>query len=89
MREKLTSEEIDKAKEVIDGLCDQLNDLLDGHNKGHIIPALICTLAVMHSEEVMSRGTFVAAVMESLNKWLDDLEIAEAEEEKGNAQWLQ
>lgn len=89
MRDKLTPEELDRAKEVIDGLCEQLNDLLDGHNKGHIIPALICTLAIMHSEEVMSRDKFVAAVMENLNKWLDDLEIAEAEEEKESAKWLQ
>jgi hypothetical protein len=43
----------------------------------------------MHSEEVMSRDKFVAAVMESLNKWLDDLALAEAEVEKENAQWLQ
>lgn len=76
------------ADEAIEELLTSVGMAIHGHMIGHIIPALIYTLAELHDESVMSKEKFLKSVKEDLSEWIDRHQ-ARLLEEKENAQWLQ
>jgi len=77
------------ADEAIDNLLTSVGMAIHGHMIGHIIPALIYTLAELHDESVMNKEEFLKNVTEDLSEWIDRHQARALEEEKENAQWLQ
>ena len=79
----------EEADEAIDSLLTSVGMAIHGHMIGHIIPALIYTLAELHDESVMSKEEFLKNVTEDLSEWIDRHQVRALEKEKENAQWLQ
>lgn len=84
--EEMTKEE---REEAVEQLVVSIGMAIHGHMIGHIIPALIYTLAELHDESVMSKEEFLKNVTEDLSEWIDRHQVRALEEEKENTQWLQ
>ncbi len=82
---EVSKQELDEAKEAAEQICENINEVIEGHKIGHIIPALIYMLAMMHDKEVMSKERFVKEVSGSVARYIDEFE----QESKGEIQWLQ
>ena len=81
----MTEQQLEEARDAAEEICATLNEVLDGHVVGHIIPALIFALASMHDNEVMPKEEFVADVAKGLMIHINEFE----QDDKGGLQWLQ
>jgi hypothetical protein len=81
----MTEQELEEARNAAEEICGTLNDVLHGHQIGHIIPALIFALASMHDNEVMPKEEFVAEIAKGLMVHINEFE----QDDKGGLQWLQ
>ena len=81
----MTEQELEEAKDAAEQICKTLNEVLDGHVIGHIIPALIFALASLHDNEVMPKEEFVAEIAKGLMVHINEFE----QDDKGGLQWLQ
>jgi hypothetical protein len=81
----MTDHELEEARDAAEQICKTMNEVLDGHQIGHIIPALIFALASMHDNEVMPKEDFVAEIAKGLMIHINEFE----QDKKGELQWLQ
>ena len=81
----MTEQEMEEARDAAEEICDILNDAFNGHQVGHIIPAMIFMLASMYDTRVMPKETFIAEIAKGLATHIAEFE----EDDRGNLQWLQ
>jgi len=81
----MTDQELEEARDAAEQICSTMNDVLHGHQVGHIIPALIYVLASMHDKRVMPKETFIAEIAKGLATHIAEFE----EDEREGMQWLQ
>jgi hypothetical protein len=81
----MTEQELEEARNAAEEICGTLNEVLHGHQIGHIIPAMIFALASMHKSEVMPKEQFVAEIAKGLLIHINEFE----EDDKEGMQWLQ
>jgi hypothetical protein len=81
----MTDHELEEAKDAAEQICNTMNEVLDGYQIGHIIPAMIYMLASMHDSDVMPKETFITEVIKGLSTHIDEFE----QDKKGELQWLQ
>lgn len=76
--------EMKQSMDEVHGLVDNIETIIDGQNIGVIISSLLCLLAEMHNEEVMSLDRY----LEEINKTIRGL-VERRNELEGGTQWLQ
>lgn len=76
--------EMKRSMDEVHGLVDNIETIIDGQNIGVIISSLLCLLAEMHNEEVMSLDRY----LEEINKTIRGL-VERRNELGGGTQWLQ
>lgn len=76
--------EMKQSMDEVHGLVDNIETIIDGQNIGVIISSLLCLLAEMHNEEVMSLDKY----LEEINKTIRGL-VERRSEIEGGTQWLQ
>jgi hypothetical protein len=81
----MTEQELEEARNAAEEICGTLNEVLHGHQIGHIIPAMIFALASMHKSGVMPKEQFVAEIAKGLLIHINEFE----EDDKEGMQWLQ
>lgn len=81
----MTDQELEEARDAAEQICNSMNEVLDGYQIGHIIPAVIYILASMHDSNVMPKETFISEVIKGLSSHIDSFE----EDKRGELQWLQ
>ena len=82
-------QEHDKDSEMVHEIIDEIGDVLDGKDIGHIIPALIYVLATAQDNLTMSEEQFVISVSDDLNRWFNVFKTKNLSANKEGLQWLQ
>jgi hypothetical protein len=73
-----------KSVSDVQGLVDNIEEVIDGRNIGIIISSLLLLLAELHDEEVMPLDTYIAEI----NRTIRGL-VGKRDELNGGTQWLQ
>lgn len=73
-----------QSMDEVHGLVDNIETVIDGRNIGVIISSLLCLLAEIHNEEIMSLDTY----LEEINKTIRGL-VERRNEIEGGTAWLQ